>query len=234
MAAGFNTNCSTCHSTATWSGAKFNHPSSFPLTAGHAGRACSACHTGGAFTGLSTTCSSCHLDDFQKTTQPNHVASGFDTNCTSCHNTTGWEGAKFNHPASFPLTAGHSGRSCKECHTSGIYTGLSTTCSSCHLDDYQKTTKPNHTTSGFGTNCATCHATTSWLGATFTHRFPITSGPHKQACTECHRNPASFAEFSCTHCHEHAQTTMTNKHREVNGFVWASPSCYQCHPRGRH
>lgn len=236
VTAGFPTNCTQCHGTTTWQGATFTHPSSFPLTNGHAGQTCSRCHTTpGVYTGLSTACSSCHMPDFQATTNPRHVTGAFSTTCNQCHNTTTWNGANFPHTSAFPLTNAHAGRACTACHTTpGVYTGLNNQCSTCHLSDYQATTNPNHASSGFPTTCNTCHGTTTWSGATFNHtRFPITSGPHRQACAECHRTPGQMQLFSCTHCHAHNQTEMNNQHRGRSGYSWTSTACYQCHPNGR-
>lgn len=228
----FTQDCQKCHSPTGWKPAAFNHPARFPLVGGHAGVACNVCHKGGVFTGLSTDCASCHLTDYQRTTDPNHAASGFGTDCRSCHNTTTWLNAKFAHPAAFPLTGGHGGIACSACHKNGTYTALPTDCASCHLADFQKTTNPNHTAAGFGTQCATCHTTQTWAGATFNHTaFPLT-GPHNLACNQCHTDPNNTAVFSCTTCHAHNQADMTSLHADVGGFVWQSQACYNCHSRG--
>lgn len=229
-ASGFGTNCKSCHSVNSWLGAKFNHPAAFPLTGGHGGVACAACHKGGVYTGLSTACATCHMDKYQATTDPNHAASGFGTDCQSCHTTTTWLGAKFTHPAAFPLTGGHGGIACASCHKGGSYTALPTACVSCHLDKYQATTSPNHATAGFGTDCQSCHTTATWAGATFKHTaFPLT-GPHNVACNQCHPNAATPTDFICTICHTQAATTP--RHSDVGGYVWDSRHCYQCHSRG--
>ena len=228
--ASFGTNCQTCHTTQTWLGATFNHPAAFPLTQGHAGVSCSACHKNGVYTGLVTTCVSCHLDKYQATKDPNHATSGFGTDCQSCHTTQSWLGATFNHPAAFPLTRGHAGLSCSACHKNGVYTGLATTCVTCHLDKFQATTSPNHATSGFGTNCQDCHTTQTWLGAVFNHPFPL-NGPHNVACTQCHPNLSTPASFVCTNCHTAASTNP--RHSDVGGYVWDSNACYNCHGNGQ-
>lgn len=235
-AAGFSLDCTRCHSTATWDGGRFDHPSSFALTGGHAGRNCSECHgNSGSFGGLSTDCASCHRDDYDRVTNPHHVNGGFPLDCLQCHTTATWGGARFDHPQGFPLTNGHAGRRCQDCHgTSGVYTGLITACDSCHLDDYNGTTDPNHVAAAFPRDCTACHSTVRWSGATFNHRFPITSGAHRGlSCNECHTNPQSYAAFSCTHCHEHRQSEADAEHRNVNGYTWSSPECYRCHPNGR-
>ncbi len=236
-AASFSLDCLQCHSTSTWSGGRFDHPASFALSGGHAGRRCSECHgTSGVFTGVSTACDSCHQDDYDRVTSPNHVSGGFPLDCLRCHSTATWGGARFDHPASFPLTNGHAGRRCADCHgSSGTFTGLSTACDSCHREEYDRTTNPNHALAGFPLDCTRCHTTVRWPGATFTHRFPITSGAHRGiGCTECHTNPQSYATFSCIDCHEHRQTSMNDKHSNVQGYSWVSAECYRCHPNGRH
>ncbi len=235
-ASGFSTDCKQCHSTNSWQGATFSHPNSFALNGGHSGLNCSACHVGGNFQGLSTDCVACHLSDFQSTSNPNHAASGFSTDCTQCHSGTNtWQGATFSHPNSFRLNGGHSGLNCTACHVGGNFQGLSTDCVTCHLSDFQSTNSPNHAASGFSTDCTQCHnGTNTWQGATFNHTFPITSGDHKSLnCNDCHLNPANQRQFSCTHCHEHTQSKMNDKHDGVGGFSWSSQACLSCHPDGR-
>jgi hypothetical protein len=232
---GFVQDCERCHTPLGWRPARFDHPASFPLTAGHAGRQCAECHGGsGVFTGLSTDCASCHLDDWQRTTAPSHAKVGFGQDCRQCHDTRAWRPARFDHPASFPLTGGHAGRTCAECHGPGSLGNLSTDCASCHTDDFQKTTAPSHAQVGFPTTCATCHSTTAWRPSSWQHPFPITSGPHGgRSCVECHTTPGNYVAFSCTHCHEHRQTEMADEHDEVPGYQWLSSACLQCHPNGR-
>ncbi len=231
-AAGFGTSCDDCHGTTTWSTANYRHPMSFPLNGAHSGQRCNVCHGSGVYAGLPSQCVDCHLDDYQRAQNPNHVASGFSTNCAQCHSTIHWGGGNFAHSQSFPLTAGHAGLQCAQCHTGGGFNAVSRECSSCHLDDYQATTDPNHAALGFGTSCDTCHSTTRWPGATFSHAFPVQSGRHAFACTECHQVPGNPSVFSCTHCHDHSQPEMADEHDEVGGYTWSSPACFQCHPTG--
>ncbi|MCB9883167.1 MAG: hypothetical protein H6834_15370 [Planctomycetes bacterium] len=112
MQAQFPTTCDACHGTSGWNGAFFNH-ATYPLTGKHAQTACMACHVGGVFQGTPRLCADCHLDEYNATTDPNHVASGFPTACDSCHDTNRWEGAQFNHR--FPLRGRHD-LACIECH----------------------------------------------------------------------------------------------------------------------
>ncbi|MBX3465214.1 MAG: hypothetical protein KF830_18760 [Planctomycetes bacterium] len=232
-AAGFSTDCAQCHDTRTFRRASWPHPGAFPLTFAHAGRRCTECHVGQVYSGTSGDCSSCHLDDYQATRNPNHAAAGFGLDCRQCHNTMGWRGAS-GHPTSFPLENAHQ-RACTACHQGGVYTGLNPACASCHLAAYNATTNPPHVAFQMGLNCEQCHGTVRWGQGSWTHRFPIQGGPHgNRACFDCHNNPANRLQFSCIDCHEHRQSEMANKHDEVSGYVWASPNCYACHPNGTH
>lgn len=232
---GWTTDCQECHVPIAWGPARFAHPSNFPLIGGHSGHACARCHgTGPSFTGLSPDCVTCHLQEYQGTTDPDHAAVGFGTDCAQCHSVFFWGDGRFDHSAGFPLTGGHAGRSCSECHQNGVFQGTPTECIACHQGDYDGVTDPNHRALGFPTDCLQCHTTVTWSGARFDHRFPIQGGPHGAvSCNECHTTPGSAA-FSCTDCHEHTRSDMDSKHREVQGYVYSSPECYRCHPDGRH
>ena len=86
----FSQTCTQCHNTTTWTGAKFDHSTTgFPLTGVHTTIQCAQCHVNSNYnlTSANTTCVSCHLKDFQGTTNPNHVAGGFPQTCEQCHNT---------------------------------------------------------------------------------------------------------------------------------------------------
>jgi len=233
--------CDACHGERTWYPHEvitLHDRTRFPLVGAHAAAACFRCHPGaqvGNFAGAYTACSDCHRADRARATNPDHTALGYSDSCEQCHLPFGWQPARFDHPASFPLTGAHAGRECAACHTTpNSFVGLSPDCASCHLDDYQGTQSPNHTAVGFPTDCTACHTTNAWRPSTWQHTFPIQSGRHAGfACTDCHTNPAQFAVFSCIHCHDHSQAEMAGKHDEVSGYVWASPNCYQCHPDGR-
>jgi hypothetical protein len=238
-AAGFSTACQTCHTTTQWPGAVFDHGATrFPLVGAHRAVNCADCHADGVYRGKPTTCVSCHQAKYAATTNPAHAAAAFPTTCETCHSQTAWTPASFNHAATlFPLTGAHLTTTCSKCHGDGVYKGKPTTCVSCHLAKYTATTNPNHTAAGFPTDCAACHTTTQWLGATFDHDgkyFPIYSGAHAgkwSTCATCHTSPTSFAVFTCTNCHLKAKTD--EQHQGRAGYVYASQSCYGCHPRGK-
>lgn len=227
---GWVADCQRCHSPLAWRGARIEH-SFFPLTGGHAGPACAECHRGNVFQGTPRDCAACHLDDYQRTGSPNHTTAGFDTDCQRCHTINGWGGGEFNH-AFFPLLGAHASTDCTQCHQGGVFRGTPRDCVACHRDDYDRTTNPNHATAGFPTNCEQCHTADRWDGANFNHRFPL-RGPHDQACSVCHTTAGNFSMFTCLVCHEHRQSAMDDKHREVSGYSYNSQACYNCHPNGR-
>jgi hypothetical protein len=235
--AGFSMKCETCHSTDRWD-RKFNHGgvTGFALSGAHAQLDCFQCHIGGNFKGASADCASCHIQAYNNVANPNHITSGFSQNCSQCHNSTSWLGAVFGHTtSSFKLTGAHVGLQCQACHVNNQYKGLPSTCFACHSRQYSSVTDPNHAAAGFSQDCLTCHSTTSWTGATFTHtRFPIYSGTHAKrwsSCNDCHPNSSSYAVFSCITCHGKASTD--GDHREVSSYVYNSANCYSCHPSGR-
>jgi hypothetical protein len=63
--------------------------------------------------------------------------------------------------------------------------------------------------------------------------FPITAGAHATAdCNSCHGGLASFKEFSCVGCHDHAAPVADAQHAAVKDYRFDSQACVQCHPRG--
>ncbi|MCX5660126.1 MAG: cytochrome c3 family protein [Planctomycetota bacterium] len=228
-AAGINTACQTCHTTTAWPGAKYTHTATFPLSGGHALPSCTTCHVGNVFKGLPNACVNCHQAKYDATKSPNHKTSGFGTDCKSCHNITAWQGATFKHPATFPLTASHANLACASCHKGGVYTGLTTACVSCHQAKYNATTAPPHAATGYGTDCKTCHNTTAWLGAKFTHplAFPLTNGHAGKQCSVCHKGGIyTGLTASCVSCHQTKYTATTTPPHAAAGF---STACQTCH-----
>lgn len=158
----YATDCGVCHSNTTWDGATFNHAATaFPLTGAHQAAACNDCHADQVFKGKSTACASCHLGQYNGTTNPAHAAASFPTTCESCHTTTAWTGATFDHDGSyFPINSGaHLGRwsTCADCHTSPTSYAVFT-CTTCHT---KSQTDPHHTgVSGYvwdSLRCYACH-----------------------------------------------------------------------------
>ena len=238
VSAKFSETCNQCHNTTSWSNASFNHSlTAFPLTGMHTvpPRQCTDCHVNNNYNLTTAACVSCHLKDYQGTTNPNHVTSNFPQGCDQCHNTTSWLNATFNHNSTgFPLTGSHTvpPRQCTDCHVNNNYNLTTTACVSCHLKDYQGTTNPNHVTSNFPQGCDQCHNTTSWLNATFNHNstgFSLTGShtvPPRQ-CTDCHvNNNYSLNSTLCYSCHQKDYTGTTNPAHAAAGFP---TTCELCH-----
>lgn len=238
VSAGFAQTCNQCHNTVSWSNASFNHSlTAFPLTGMHTvpPRQCTDCHVNNNYNLTTTACVSCHLKDYQGTTNPNHVSSNFPQSCGQCHNTTSWLNATFNHNSTgFPLTGSHMvpPRQCSDCHVNNNYNLTTTACVSCHLKDYQGTTNPNHASSNFPQTCDQCHNTTSWLNATFNHNstgFPLT-GSHKvppRQCTDCHvNNNYNLSSAACYSCHQKDYAGTNNPAHAAAGFP---TTCELCH-----
>lgn len=239
LANNFSKACETCHdySSKGWKFAATAH-SFFPLTGGHARNNCYDCHQATTFSGLNRECASCHITDFNNTLNPNHTANNFSTNCSTCHNIESWKPAYFDHKTTnFPLTGKHFGVDCGSCHSNG-YNNTSTLCQSCHINQYNNTNNPNHRNAGFPVTCVDCHTSNGWTPAQFDHDgrfFPIYSGKHRNKwslCSDCHRTSGNYSSFSCIDCHEHNRTDMDNEHRGVNGYIYQSSACFNCHPKG--
>jgi len=233
----FSTDCQTCHNATAWQPSTFNHnTTAFPLTGSHVGVACITCHEKG-YAGIPTTCVSCHQANYNVATNPNHIAAKFSTECQTCHNTIAWQPSTFNHntATAFPLKGGHIGVDCIKCHTNG-YAGISTTCVSCHMADYNTTTNPAHAAAKFPTTCETCHTVTAWIPSSFNHStyFPITTSRHNVSCTICHTTPTNYALFTCLTASCHPKATTDSDHRGETGYVYNSANCYSCHPRGNN
>lgn len=244
--AGLNTECQNCHTTLAWRPASVDHALfGFALDGAHRSAACTDCHIQQNYAGASRECVSCHLTDFNNSTQPNHVQGSFPTDCQSCHTTqAGWRPARFDHSSTrFPLTGAHRviESECTKCHATG-FSGAPVECFGCHENDFVQATNPIHV-NVFPATCTECHSTNAWTPSTFDHGpyFPITSGAHRGKWTGCatsgdgsgcHNQPSDYSIFSCVHCHDHSQSRMNNKHDDVRNYVYTSEACFECHPRG--
>lgn len=240
--------CGRCHTPKSWiieNITEMHQRSRFPLVGAHYLTDCSNCHKSASllrFDPLGVECVYCHQNDFNNATNPNHVSGKFSTNCLDCHkiNSFTWTGSGFNHSV-FPLTEGHA-IECNRCHTNGVFTNLSTECSSCHMANYNATTNPNHAATNIPTTCADCHSTNpGWKPASFAIHdaqfFPIYSGKHNvgvwNSCADCHTNSGNYKTFTCIDCHAHNNQADVNSHHEgVSGYSYNSVACYECHPQG--
>ena len=199
--------CETCHNTARFAGARFNHIGVAPGSctschnsmqapskpAGHmqTTASCDSCHRTTAWTparfthaGVAPgTCASCHNGSSARGKPTNHMLT--TQSCDACHRTTAWTPAAFNHAAVTPGT-------CASCHNGSAATG-----------------KP---TSHFITtrSCDACHRTTAWTPTiVYSHQTAFYK-PHNSGviCSSCHYTnneviPWKFAAYKpdCAGCH---------------------------------
>ncbi|MCP9767384.1 hypothetical protein EGI22_05640 [Lacihabitans sp. LS3-19] len=236
-ASGFSRDCAFCHSTTPgWRPSTFNHNNVYPLTGAHANIAssCTSCHVGGNFNNTPTDCNSCHSGAYNSASNPNHAASGFSRDCASCHTTNpGWRPSTFNHNNFYPLTGAHANiaSSCTSCHAGGNFNNTPTDCNSCHSGAYNSASNPNHASSGFSRDCASCHTTNpGWRPSTFNHNnfYPLV-GAHANiasSCTSCHAG-GNFNNTpnTCYGCHSNKYNSASPNHAS-SGF---STNCTECH-----
>jgi len=188
--------CATCHSAEGWGRARadFDHSATgFPLAGAHARLDCASCHgETRRFTGLSSTCRSCHRDDSP------HGAQFAARDCDACHAPAQWDGAaRFSHArTSFPLVGEHVRVACASCHAGAgaarRYEGVAhATCESCHDDPHEGV---------FGADCRTCHTPTGWgrMAQSFDasridHEeltgFALVGAHASLDCASCHGDP---------------------------------------------
>ncbi|MBK9070404.1 MAG: hypothetical protein IPL79_05305 [Myxococcales bacterium] len=185
--------CGTCHPSSSWRPTMFNHDrqTSFKLTGAHATASCRDCHRGKnpsqfeRFDAKKVGCMGCHQ---HKAAHNNEYP---DSKCLSCHKTAGKINFdpstvdKYHGPkARFPLTKGHNGVQCSQCHTGGKFKDTPMECGTrCHQDSLHK--------GSLGQVCSTCHTPGVWAASKFDHTehtdWPL-RGLHAKVpeCADCH------------------------------------------------
>jgi hypothetical protein len=227
--------CGVCHGAEGWTPAKispkFDHAKyGFPLSGAHTATSCVGCHGSLEFKAADTRCVTCHED-------PHRSEMGSD--CARCHTARSFvdrSGMRRAHGLTrFPLTGGHAAIDCESCHapvSSGHlqFVGTRADCAGCHLEDYRATTTPAHASSGFPTDCQSCHSTIAWGGAGFDHgrtAFPLTGAHRAVTCTGCHGDGVYRGKSSdCVACHRTEYDATTAPAHGPAGFPTACESCH--------
>lgn len=233
--------CASCHETAGWRPARFDHAwTGFALEGEHASVECTRCHAAGFEAPVPRTCDGCHQD-------PHRGALGLT--CAGCHDERGWRTADrvlAHADTAFPLTGRHALVPCRECHVESrerTFSRVDPQCASCHLAEYQGTAAAgiDHAAAGFSTRCDECHQPFGFRPARWAAHdacFEISAGPHAGiACLDCHTSMAAptttgaCATFTaaCTSCHEHGRSETDRRHGEVPGYQYKDRKCYECH-----
>lgn len=194
---GLGAQCSTCHATTGWRGARFDHDKTrYPLHAAHEKTPCASCHVGGRFRETPRQCNACHAPD-----DVHRGARGED--CAQCHVESSWKTTRFDHAkeADFPLLGRHASLDCAGCHRSGKFDDeLPRTCVGCHRSSDAHAAR-------FGEDCAGCHGNDSWRVAAFDHtvkgHFELAGGHATLDCHACHTASLAVQELpkDCASCH---------------------------------
>jgi hypothetical protein len=222
--ADFGIACLNCHDGVDrYSG--FDHNTlAVPLEGRHAEASCASCHGAvrdvNGFSGLAATCVGCHQDaDIHQ--------GAYGSDCAGCHTPVAWAQVTFDHnQTGFPLTGAHLNTACAGCHANQRFAGTPSTCVACHAE-------PQVHLGQFGTDCTSCHSTSTWEGAVFNHTFPLTHGGEGTIpCATCHANPQQYTVYTCYNCHAHPQaaTQALHQHEGIGGNI---DDCARCHATGQ-
>ena len=214
--------------------------SGFDLVGAHDVLPCARCHDLGSGAPLfaprnQTDCIACHRANYQA---QHGAVPGWPTTCLSCHTTSTFKGATFDHASGsggFTLLGAHAQLTCTKCHDAATWTPLfaprdQNDCITCHRANYQA---QHGAAPGWPTTCLSCHTTSTFKGATFTHTTPggfTLVGAHTQlVCTKCHDATTWTPLFTpqsntdCIACH---RATYQAQHGRTPG--WPT-TCLTCH-----
>lgn len=212
----FGVKCESCHVEKSWKEIIFDHTkqTKYPLLWKHNQVKCTACHKGDVHKeNLQTSCNSCHKkDDKHKGT--------LGPKCESCHTEKGWKEILFDHAkkTKYPLLGKHLTTSCKSCHNDDYKKKLPMDCYSCHKKDDKH--KDN-----FGKKCESCHVERDWKEILFDHtkstKYPLLFKHKEVKCINCHKGDIykDKLDTKCYSCHE-----KDDKHKGQEG-----KKCETCH-----
>ena len=229
---GFKVDCKACHTADGWdvkiSDIAFNHQTtSFPLEGQHQKTDCKACHESLIFTKAENDCFACHAD-------VHSMSVGND--CVRCHSTNNWLVdyiPELHEQNGFPLLGAHTMLSCVDCHQSETnlrWDRLGNDCASCHMDDFNQTTDPNHASDDrFFVDCDQCHAPIAldWGAGNFHFFFSLTLGHNVKDCDACH-NPNDFGGLNGNNCFGCHETDYNNADDPVHTSQFGT-DCARCH-----
>jgi len=228
--------CENCHRPISWTAVNWNHAvqTGQPLNAAHRNLSCDSCHKNGNFQLASFDCYSCHREDYEETSDPNHVQAGFPTTCEVCHlpSHASWDQASLNHNSVFPLQGVHATLDCGACHKNGVYAGTPRDCYGCHRADYEQTRDPNHAAAGFPTSCELCHkpSDSDWDQADLNHNsvFPLQGVHATLDCGACHKNNVyEGTPRECYGCHRADYEQARDPNHAAAGFPTACETCHR-------
>ena len=225
-----------------------DHVDGFDLVGAHDEVECSGCHAAAdavslqpgetRFLGLDQQCARCHDDPHEGTLD----------GCASCHGQeAAFEDAPLFEHDGFALVDAHAEPACFECHVDRVYEEVATDCASCHTDDHEATTNPDHRVAGFGTDCSECHDAVAWSNGTFEHteQFRLVGGHEIEGCAECHEPQTRFSVATmiedptddvrgCAVCHDSPHDTgFEIRLASLVGVQNTEDTCETCHDPAR-
>ena len=228
--------CENCHRPISWTAVRWDHglQTGMTLNAAHRNLSCDSCHQNGNFQLGTFECYSCHREDYESTSEPNHVQAGFPTTCEVCHlpSHSSWHQASFNHNSVFPRVGVHATLPCSACHKNGVYLGTPRDCYGCHRSDYEQTKDPNHAAAGFPTTCDLCHKPTdpNWGQANFNHAsfYPLQGVHATLDCSDCHKNNVyRGTSTECYSCHRTDYEQASDPNHVGAGFPTTCDTCHR-------
>ena len=210
-------NCTLCHATELWDDlSPFDHSlTAFELEGSHLEVDCLICHDSG-FSLTATECYVCHTAEYDNTTEPIHITQIYPADdCEYCHSAVDWLPEIFDH-----------------------LMPVSTSCSVCHLTEWDgaNLTVPNH--ESYGDLCEICHTPDNWE-AEVDHSFENTGfeleGLHLAvSCNGCHPNGlgnnGEVRDCASSDCHiTDYDNSNENHHYNVPSGGFPSNYCELCH-----
>lgn len=219
---GVSPDCAACHTVKGFTEFSYtieqHNAGVFPLKGAHIATPCFACHKKEdkwKFKAIGKVCADCH-ENIHKAFISEKYYPGAD--CETCHNLNRWNTINFDHKKTqFELEGAHAKQTCRDCHfnkektghASQNFSGLATTCTTCHKDVHNSQFETNGTT-----DCKRCHTSDAFKPASkFDHnktKFPLDGKHVNVACNKCHNQVSDKGvsyifyktnKLKCEDCH---------------------------------
>ena len=225
--------CESCHTPQSnrWDSSIFNHnDTGYYLLGMHNTASCASCHTQSA-DNTPSECVSCHMTDFEATTEPAHLIEGFPLDCQSCHDSFTWNSSFLHEQTGFLLEGAHETTLCSDCHDQQNFDDTPETCNGCHQSDWEATVTPPHQDAEFDETCDDCHSVNAWTPTTWNHdadtEYPLIGSHIGPSCEACHTMaPYSEQPSECVDCHQVNYEETTGPNHIALGIP---TTCEVCH-----
>jgi len=206
----------------------FNHDSTgYPLDGGHERIECRDCHkTPNKWTGLETTCDSCHDDPHGSSQSKRELLQ----DCGACHKLSAKSPVPiprsvFDHTSAaatdYPLEGLHTDVKCEDCHKDALFVPTAhDSCESCHENP--------HGTQFQGRACASCHTVhrEHFNLRSYDHSktdFPLLGEHASVSCQRCHGKDKSARYLPLPH------VRCDDCHKDPHSGQFQPRDCSECH-----